>query len=68
MKKTLYITDLDGTLLNSKGELSHFSASTINALIKKGMIFSYATARSIVSAEKIVKDFREPLSRPFRRI
>jgi len=56
MKKTLYITDLDGTFLNSKGELSHFSASTINALIKKGMIFSYATARSIVSAGKIVKD------------
>lgn len=52
--KTLYITDLDGTLLNSDGKISEFSEKTINSLIKKGMNFTFATARSIASASGIV--------------
>lgn len=43
--KTLYISDLDGTLLNSKKELSDYSAEVINTCIKSGMLFSIATAR-----------------------
>lgn len=48
--KILFITDLDGTLLNSKTALSEYTTETLNTLINNGMIFSYATARSLSSA------------------
>lgn len=48
--KTLYVTDLDGTLLNSRARVSQYSLKTINALLEKGMVFTYATARSLSSA------------------
>lgn len=51
--KTLYVTDLDGTLLRSDETLSQFSCQTINFLTRKGMIFSYATARSFSTSEKV---------------
>ncbi len=50
--KTLYVSDLDGTLLNSRVRLSEFTIKTINSLVNKGVVFSYATARSIVTASK----------------
>ena len=49
----LYVTDLDGTLLNNKGELSKYTIYTINELTNKGMCFSYATARSLISASNV---------------
>lgn len=52
-KKILYISDLDRTLLNSEGKLSDFTYKTINNLIQKGLMFTYATARSIVTAGAI---------------
>lgn len=51
--KTLYISDLDGTLLTSDQRTSDFTNKTINELINKGMLFSYATARSF-NTSKIV--------------
>jgi len=48
--KTLYVTDLDGTLLNSSIKMSEYTVKTINKLIDNGMCFSYATARSLPSA------------------
>lgn len=56
MEKTLYISDLDGTLLNSNGKVSSYTANVINKLIDDGMIFSYATARSIVTSAKITEN------------
>ncbi|MDR2898336.1 MAG: HAD family hydrolase [Spirochaetaceae bacterium] len=53
--KTLYVTDLDGTLLNSKNELSDYTVKTLNELIDRGMCFSYATARSLSSASIVTK-------------
>ncbi len=50
--KTLYVSDLDGTLLKNDQTLSKYTIDTLNTLIERGMIFSYATARSIVSASK----------------
>ena len=50
---TLFISDLDGTLLNSNAELSDFTISTINSLIADGMHFTYATARTMYTAEVI---------------
>ncbi len=51
--KRLYITDLDGTLLNSNGEISTKTADIINGLISRGICFTFATARSVYSAKPI---------------
>ncbi|MBD5500672.1 MAG: HAD family hydrolase [Lachnospiraceae bacterium] len=55
MKKTLYVTDLDGTLLNTKDRISPESIRMINELVEDGMLFTYATARSLVSASVVTK-------------
>lgn len=52
MYKTLYVSDLDGTLLHSNERMSERSCNIINSLVDKGMIFSYATARSVHTASK----------------
>ena len=52
---TLYVSDLDGTLLNSEQQLSSVTISIINKLIEAGMNFSIATARSFDSAGKLIK-------------
>lgn len=44
--ETLYISDLDGTLLNEKAELSNSSKEILNGLLEQGLCFSVATARS----------------------
>ena len=49
--KTLYISDLDGTLLNKKARLSEESTRILSKLINKGMLFTIATARSLSSLE-----------------
>lgn len=54
MKKRLFITDLDGTLLNNKCELSETTKEIINSLTSKGVCFSVATARTIKSVEHIL--------------
>lgn len=55
---TLYVTDLDGTLLRSDASLSEFSAKTLNSLLDRGVTFTYATARSFASASPLVKELR----------
>lgn len=52
--KTLYISDLDGTLLSSNKEVSEYTKDTINTLIDKGVHISVATARSAATALKIL--------------
>lgn len=53
--KTLYVSDLDGTLLRSNEMTSEYTSDVINSLTEKGMIFSYATARSLITAKKVTK-------------
>lgn len=53
--KTLYVSDLDGTLLRHDQTVSPFTAETINTLTARGMLFSYATARSLVTAKTVTK-------------
>lgn len=53
--RTLYISDLDGTLLRSNETLSEFTINTLNEMTEKGMLFSYATARSVVTAKKVTR-------------
>lgn len=56
--KTLYISDLDGTLLHPNVELSPYTISTLNELLDQGMLFSVATARSIASLKTILKEVK----------
>lgn len=53
--KTLYVTDLDGTLLNTNSRINQYSLDVINDLVAKGMLFTYATARSLVSASVVAQ-------------
>lgn len=62
MKKTLYITDLDGTLLNKEAKVSKSSERILSSLIEDGLLFSYATARSLVTSSAITKNI--PITLP----
>ena len=54
--KTLYISDLDGTLLNHSAELSEYTKRALNTMIANGLHFTVSTARTLVSASKILAD------------
>lgn len=50
--KILYVSDLDGTLLGSDQKTSKYTNRIINGLADKGILFSYATARSYITSRK----------------
>ena len=54
----LYVSDLDQTLLRSNETTSEYTNSVINSLVDQGMIFSYATARSLITAKKVTKGIK----------
>lgn len=56
--RTLYVTDLDGTLLNTESRINPESLSIINELVEQGMLFTYATARSLESASVVTEGLR----------
>ena len=50
IEKTLFVSDLDGTLLKSDGTLAPETAAAINGMAARGLKFSFATARSYHTA------------------
>lgn len=60
--KTLYISDLDGTLLNSSAKLSEFSKNALVELSNREIYFTVATARSPYSVRSILNGI--PISVP----
>ena len=56
--KTLYVSDLDGTLLNADAELSSYTVETLNRLISSGAYFSVATARTAATTLFILEDVK----------
>ncbi len=54
-KMVIYVSDLDGTLLDDGGWLSPYTAQHLAALIEAGLPFTIATARSWTSAEPRVR-------------
>lgn len=53
--KTLYLTDLDGTLLRPEGTLSDYSRNALNRVIERGVMISFATARSYNTAMPLLE-------------
>lgn len=58
MGKTLYVTDLDGTLLTREERVSAYSIEHLNHLLDEGMAFTFASARSAWSAKQAVEGLR----------
>lgn len=56
MDKTLFISDLDGTLLNSECKISKKTAEIINSLSEKGLHFTVATARTSETVRLLTKE------------
>lgn len=63
MKKKLFITDLDGTLLTKTGNLAMEVASRLNTLIREGEWITFVTGRDLTDALTIMKEVR--LGLPF---
>lgn len=59
--KTLYISDLDGTLLRSDVKISEYTAKVVNEMANRGILFSYATARSRYSAGRLTAGLNAPI-------
>lgn len=56
MNKTLYISDLDGTLLNNEKLVTERSTQILNEMIAEGLQFSVATARTSATVEGLLKE------------
>lgn len=54
--RTLFVSDLDGTLLTRDKGLPNGQAATLNHLIGSGLQFTVATARSIQAINVLLKD------------
>ena len=54
ISKTLFVTDLDGTLLAPDGRLSAFTLDALDRIAKRGVTLAFATARSYITAMKVI--------------
>ena len=52
----LYISDLDGTLLNPQAEITTRTRDILNELIAAGMNFSVATARTLATVKQMLAE------------
>lgn len=59
---TLYVSDLDGTLLDRDGRLSERSRAGLTMLLQQGLLFTVASARHVSSIRSILGDL--PLRLP----
>ena len=53
--RRLFVSDLDGTLLNSEAQLSDETVAIINEGLERGMDFTISTARTPTTALKIIE-------------
>lgn len=52
---TLHVSDLDGTLLGPAQRVTERSARILNTLLAEGVRITYATARSLLSAQRVTE-------------
>nr|MBX2799609.1 Cof-type HAD-IIB family hydrolase [Myxococcales bacterium] len=53
---TLFVSDLDGTLLDRQGGLSDVSRRALERLLDRGVPFTVASARSVISMQSVLLD------------
>ena len=53
--KRLYVSDLDGTLLDNEAQISDETARVLNDYIRQGLQFTISTARTPTTALKIIE-------------
>ena len=58
---TFYVSDLDGTLLDSTATLSAYTRETLCRLLAAGLPFTVATSRSVSSVRSIFQGVSLPL-------
>lgn len=58
---SVYISDLDGTLLQNDATLSDFAEETLRDLLAEGLLFTVASARSVVSMQGMLRGLPLPL-------
>lgn len=56
--KTLYVSDLDGTLMQPDATISTRASEMLNEAIRSGKLFTIATARTPATVAGILKDVR----------
>lgn len=61
MAKTLFVSDMDGTLLNNEACVSAESARILTELADRGVLFTVATARTPATIEPLLADTRTTL-------
>lgn len=54
----LFVSDLDGTLMNSEGKISSYSKIKLNQLIQKGALVTVASERSSATIAPILSDIQ----------
>ena len=59
---TLYVSDLDGTLLDAQGRLADSTRQGLTQLLNEGLLFTVASARHVTSIRQILGDL--PLRLP----
>lgn len=59
--RTLYVSDLDGTLLNSQSQVSAASAEMLNKATASGTLFTVATARTPATVIPLLARVEMPL-------
>lgn len=56
--RSLYVSDLDGTLLRDDATLSDYSREALNQFYQQNVLFTIASARSVVSMRSILEGVR----------
>lgn len=56
LKRHLFVSDMDGTLLNEDSLISHRTAEIISRLSHEGAMITVATARTPATVEELMKD------------
>ena len=59
--RTLFVSDLDGTLLDAEGRLSNRTRTVLRRMEEEGELITYATARSIQSARIVTEGWMPAL-------
>ncbi len=54
--KKLYVSDLDGTLLSHHSKLSDYTKDKLHEILNSGVLFTIASARSLITIKEILRD------------